>query len=205
MHKRSVMHHSRGFGSCDALLAHDAFGLCALRKRVRVSALAKAAIASSSPSTHRKRCAKAALYGMDNAVNVRSRVAFSAQAVRPMRAGCISEASCTIPEDSAVAMHASRLGKACRMQCCIVHPKCRQRSFQHAMSDGIQRSMSGNVCDTMPEDQATAFSSQMPRAGKPQVRRRDETGQPWRSLHPGLRWKVARGDDCLNRSMFLQG
>ena len=157
LHKRSLMHHSRGFGSCDALLAHDAFGLCALRKRVRVSALAKAAIASSSPSTHHKRCAKAAPYGVDNAVNVRSRVALSAQAVRHIRAGCISEASCSIPGDSAVAMHASRLGKACRMQFCIVHPKCRQQSFHRAMSYGIQRPMSGNARDTMPEDQATAF------------------------------------------------
>lgn len=65
--------------------------------------------------------------------------------------------------------------------------------------------MSGNVRDAMPENQATAFSRRMPRAGKPRVRRRDETGQPWRSLRPGRRWKVARGDDCLNRSMFLQG
>ena len=37
VHKRSVMHHSRGFGGWDAPWAHDAFGLCALRKRVRVS------------------------------------------------------------------------------------------------------------------------------------------------------------------------
>jgi len=41
VHKRSVMHHLRRFGGCDAPLAHDAFGLCALRKRVRVSALAE--------------------------------------------------------------------------------------------------------------------------------------------------------------------
>ncbi len=32
------MHHLRGFGDCNAPLAHDAFGLCALRKWVRVSA-----------------------------------------------------------------------------------------------------------------------------------------------------------------------
>ena len=38
VHKRSVMHRFRRFGGCDAPLAHDAFGLCALRKRVRVPA-----------------------------------------------------------------------------------------------------------------------------------------------------------------------
>ena len=84
------------------------------------------------------------------------------KAARHIRAGCISKASCTIPGDSAVAMHASRPGKACRMQFCIVHPKCRQRSSQRAMSDGIQRPMSGNVRDTMPEHRATALRGRCP-------------------------------------------
>lgn len=38
---QSVMHHFQGFGDCDAPLAHDAFGLCVLRKRVRASALGR--------------------------------------------------------------------------------------------------------------------------------------------------------------------
>ena len=31
------MHHFRGLGGCDAALAHDAFGLCALRKLTAVT------------------------------------------------------------------------------------------------------------------------------------------------------------------------